>query len=246
MKMRFLIVLCLFISACGGGGDGGSSPTPVTSSTPPPTAPPPPAQTNLQSAPAQSAFLAYWGSPQNTVLTDASGDTVQLVSNPTGPITGTGQVYAPYCNCNLAYNFYTNVIETFTINGEVSIGNAMEYFLGSRIVYVTYPSGQYVTTVGTDIPPTLSVGDNGTWTTLTLFNGNNSEDATITETYAVDAYNPSALEICVDSVESVTEQGIADGVGAKTIGVCYTDDANGNLTLLSLILTVSGETFVFK
>jgi len=98
-------------------------------------------------------------------------------------------------------------------------------------------------------PTTLNVGTPGAIDNLTYYHDSTQAtlDADEVGTYSVRAHDPVFLLMCLNFVISdVTAQGTTDGLAASTETDCYIVDASGNTSLLSIALTVDGETLNFK
>jgi hypothetical protein len=72
-------------------------------------------------------------------------------------------------------------------------------------------------------------------------------DASESTTYSVMANNSTTLIVCLDSqISGVTAQGTMDGLADGSESDCFTEDAMGNVALLSITLNVAGTTLTFR
>jgi hypothetical protein len=233
MKRSIMLIAVAGLYSCGGGGSGGAS-----------TSPP-----DLASAPGETALVSYLqGTHQYTLsATDNSGNafTLKLSSQPY-PGTTTFNGEAP------AYS----TVDTLTLNANgVLAANSIStgYYLLNPYVPLgkTFSTGTpyAVVTSSTPFPATLTVGSSGPVDTLTYYHDSTMGivDANEQGTYSVQANNSTTLLMCLNfTVSDVTAQGAADGLAADTESDCYTVDASGNVALVSIALTVNGETLNFK
>jgi hypothetical protein len=231
MKRVLTILALISLSACGDGGGGGTS-TP----------------SNLSSAPGEAALLAYVQSSQSATLTATNdGNTFTLdVGFAPGNGTTTFEGHGP------AYSS----VETLTLkeNGTLLTTNVSTgYFLENPYTPLgkVYGTGSPFALVSnfTPFPTTLTIGATGPVDDITLYHDDTMAvvDGNGTETYTVQANNPTTLLFCINSVTSnVTAQGTADGLADDTEIDCYTVDAAGTATLVSITLNVEGTTLDFQ
>jgi hypothetical protein len=234
MKRAITVIALMGFSACGG-GSGSNTPTPM----------------NLSSAPGETALVTYLQStaPHQYMLsaTDSSGNsyTIQLSSQRNlDPATFNGQ--AP------AYS----TVDTLTLdkNGVLAANSiSTSYYLLNPYVPLgkTYSTGTPygLVTSSTPFPTTLNVGSSGPVDSLTYYHDSTMAviDANETGTYSVAASNSTTLLMCLKFVVSdVTAQGTADGLVDDTESDCYSVDASGDVALVSITLTVNGETLTFE
>ena len=236
-----LLFAAAVLAGCGGGGDSSSGGAGVASSSSS-------APANLSSAPGAAALTAYVQVSHQSTLTarDTAGnsDTLQLNSAPVGGTTsfnGLASVNSSIGTLTLKQNgvLLTNSITTsfFLISPFTPLGSVSSTGIPYGIVSSPVP-----------LPATLTVGGSGPYGTTTYYHNSTKSivDATATSTYSVSSNNATTLLVCLNTVTSgVTSQGSLDGLAAGTESDCYTNNASGTLTLLSITITVSGTTLTF-
>lgn len=242
MKRLFAVGVLAILSGCGGSscppgpkgcGDIGGFNVPQ----------------NLSSAPGEAALVAYLQASHQTTLsaTDTSGNSYSLqISTIPNAGTTTFDGSAP------AYS--TMVTLTLDKNGVLAANNvSTDYYLLNPYVPLGTVGGSgtpyAVVTSSTPFPTTLNVGTSGAIDNLTYYHDSTKAtlDADAVGTYSVRADDPVFLLMCLNFVISdVTAQGTTDSLAASTETDCYIVDASGNTSLLSIALTVDGETLNFK
>jgi hypothetical protein len=136
---------------------------------------------------------------------------------------------------------------------EVGTGTATTYYLLNPYV----PLGQVelggtpyaVVTSSTPLPTTFTVGSSGSIYSQTYYHDSTMTvlDASETLTYSVQANNTSTLLFCTTSqISGVTAQGTTDGLADGSETDCYTVDAAGNMTFVSVNVTVAGINLMFQ
>jgi hypothetical protein len=236
MNRMITIIVLMGLAACGGSGAGVGA----GSGTPPPA--------NLSSAPGESALVNYLqGVHQYTLsATDSSGTnyTVQLSSQPNAGTTMFNGAAPAY-----------STVDTLTLNKNgvlAATSISTGYYLLNPYVPLgtTFSTGTpyALVTSSTPFPTSLNVGDTGPVDDLTYYHDSSMAiiDANETGTYSVEANNSTTLLMCLNFVVSnVTAQDMADGLADNTETDCYGVDASGNTALVSIALTVNGETLKF-
>jgi hypothetical protein len=228
-----VLVSAALPAGCGGGGGyGGGNPPPM----------------DLSSAPGESALAAYLrASHQNTLTAMNGGNTYTLqVSSAGNAGTTTFNGSAP------AYS--TTETVAVSKNGvAVASGTTTQYYLLNPYVPLgdASPTGTpYAVVVSsTPLPATLNVGASGPVDTLTIYHDStkSTPDASESTTYSVMANNSTTLIVCLDSqISGVTAQGTMDGLADGSESDCFTEDAMGNVALLSITLNVAGTTLTFR
>jgi len=228
MNRAITIIALLGLCACGGGA--------VT------------VEANLSSAPGEGALANYLQSTHQYTLhatgSSANSYTLQLSSKP-DPSTTTFDGEAP------AYG----TTDTLTLDEPgarvVNLISTNYYLLNPYVpLGKTFSTGTPygLVTSSTPLPTTLNVGDAGSVDSLTYYHDSTMAvvDAYETGTFSVQANNSTTLLMCLSFVVSgVTAQGTADGLANGTETDCYNVDAAGTAALVSIALTVNGETLNF-
>jgi hypothetical protein len=236
MRTRSLL-LTLAASAvlpagCGGGGYGGGNPPPMS----------------LSSVPGESAFVAYLqSSHQNTLTALNGGSTYTLQVN--------GAATAGTTTFNGSAPAY-GTIETLALGKDgvaVANGSSTQYYLLNPYVplgEVSSTGSPYGVVINpSPLPATFDVGASGALETLTFYHDSTKTtvDASETITYSVTTNTYTALLVCLNStISGVTAQGTTDGLANGSESDCFTEDASGNVALLSITLTVNGMTLTFR
>jgi hypothetical protein len=225
----------MYLSACGGGvvgvqGDSSNAP--------------------LSSAPGEAAIVNYLQEAHQYTLnaTDSSGNryTIQFSSQPNAATaTFDGEAGAH------------STTETLTLekNGtDITTSISTSYYFLNPYVPLgkTFSNGKPygLVTSSTPLPATFNVGSTGPVDDLTYYHDSTMAiiDANETGTYSVETDNSTDLRMCLSfAVSDVTLVGTADDLAPDTEIDCYTVDASGTATLVSIALTVTtGETLTFQ
>ena len=204
---------------------------------------------NLMSAPGEAAVNAYFQAAHQSMLSakDASNNSWTLQFNRvpnagTTTFNGSAPAYSTVDTVTIKKNGTTvaNSISTayFMINPFVPLGNVSSTGTPYALVTSSFP-----------LPASFTVGSNGSLENLTYYHDSTKAtvDISQTGTYAVTANNASTVLVCFSVVLSnVTAQGTADGLANGTETDCYTVNAAGSATLVSVTVTVSNVTLKFQ
>jgi hypothetical protein len=220
------------LSGCGGGG-GSYAPQP---------------QPNLMSAPGEQSYSTFLQSNHSGTLSASNaGDTYSIQYTFTAATTTT-----TFNGSAPAYSTRSALI-IGKDGQQVGAGTATTYYLLNPYV----PLGQVelggtpfaVVTSSTPLPTTFTVGDSGSIYNQTYYHDSTMTllDASESLTYSVQANTPSTLLFCTTSqISGVTAQGTTDGLADGTETDCYTVDTSGNMTFVSVTVSVGGVNLVFQ
>lgn len=223
-------VAAVLLAGCGGGGDGGGL------------------VGNLSSAPGEPALSAYLqASHQGTLNASYLGDSYELqFSSVPNAGTTTFEGFAP------AYS----VVQTVTLkqNGQLLANDASTVYFALNpyepLGVVSSGGTPYaVVTSSSPLPATINVGESGAFDSMTYYHDSSKAvmDADETVSYSVTANNSTTLLLCLNfTIANVTQQGLTDGMDNGTEKDCYTVNAAGNAALVSVAVTVGGNTLTFN
>jgi len=201
------------------------------------------------SAPGEAAVSSYLQVSKQSTLTasDAAGNSYVLQLS-TVPNAGT-----------TTFNGHSGVLSSadrlsVTRNGVLTVNNIYTsyYTLNPYTAFGTvYAEGAPYVAASNSValPTTITIGDSGPLDDLTFYHDSSmtAVEATAAQTYVVSANNATTLLLCINTVTSgVKAAGTADGLTDGTESDCYTVDAAGTATLVSVTLSVLGEVLTFK
>ncbi|MGH8232184.1 MAG: hypothetical protein ACRESY_10205 [Steroidobacteraceae bacterium] len=227
------IATATLLAACGGGSGGSYAPQP---------------QPNLMSAPGEQSYSTFLQTNSSGTLSATNGaDTYSIqytftASTNTTTFNGSAPAYST-----------TSALVIGKDNQEVATGTATTYYLLNHYV----PLGQVeqngtpyaVVTSSTPLPTTFTVGDSGSVYNQTYYHDSTMTvlDASESLTYAVQVNNSSTIMFCTTSqISGVTAQGTMDGLADGAETDCYTIDASGNMTFVSVSVEVGGVNLLFQ
>jgi hypothetical protein len=101
----------------------------------------------------------------------------------------------------------------------------------------------------TPLPSTVNVGNSGPFYSLTYWHDSTmaTRDAMLAVTYSIKANNSSTLLACFSfAISGVTSSGTADQLQDGTETDCYSVDAAGSASLVSVTVTVGGVALTFQ
>jgi len=252
MKKHFIGVMVLALSVltgCGGSGNGANSfgSTSTQTSTNALIAPSSQTTSVLQTAPGQAALQAFFSASQKYTLNanDRAGNsyTLDLVYNPVA--------------ASDAFNGHSDTAavtssEVFSMNGHAIIEDVSRSYYASAdftpLGVLDEASGQYQVNQGVALPATLTVGQQGSMGTYTLYHDSSEAfvDATGSISYRVDTYSATQLSLCVTNQLNAEPSNLA-GMVNRVEDSCYLISQSGAVTLhsVSIIFADSGM-FAFQ
>jgi hypothetical protein len=205
-------------------------------------------QPNLMSAPGEQSYSKFLQTNSTGTLNASNGgDTYSIQYSFTAATTTTTfNGSAPAYSTTAALVIGKN-------SQQVGTGTATTYYLLNPYV----PLGQVelggspyaVVTSSTPLPTTFTVGDSGSIYNQTYYHDSTMTvlDASESLTYSVQANTPSTIKFCTTSqISGVTAQGTTDGLADGSETDCFTIDASGNMTFVSVSVSVGGVNLVFQ
>ena len=203
---------------------------------------------NLTSAPGEASINAYFQAAHQSMLSakDSSMNSWTLQFN--------RAPNASFTTFNGSANAYSTV-NTVTINKNgMPVANSVstDYFLLNPFVPLgSVASGgtPYAVVTSSMVPTSFTVGTPGSFENLTYYHDSTKAAVDINGavSYTVTANNSTTLLVCLNAVLSnVTPQGTMDGLADGTETDCYTVNAAGSATLVSVTVTVSNATLKFQ
>ena len=202
----------------------------------------------LSSAPGEQALVSYLKASHQYALNAKNGPdtyTIQYSNLPNAGTTtfeGNAPAYSSTDTIALSKNgvlVATNVATSYyLLNPYVPLGQVSSTGTPYAVVTSSFP-----------VPTTLIIGNAGPVDNLTYYHDSSKlvMDATATATYAVIANDSTTLLFCLDTtISGVTTQGTADGLADGSETDCYTVDASGDATLVSITLAAGGTTLKFQ
>ncbi len=205
------------------------------------------ASSNLSSAPAAAALVAYLHTDHEIMLAGMGGGhdyNLQVFNTPSAATTtfnGAGPAYS------------TTLTQLISEKGQPLGGSTFVayYLLNPYVPLGRVASGgspYAVVSSSTPLANMVTVGDSGSVDNLTYYHDSTmaTVDANETVAYSVMANNSTTVLVCMNStIADVTAQGATDGMANGTTSDCYSVDSAGNAALVSHTMMFAGMMLTF-